>query len=65
MATAQLIIRRVFISLVKYMKKKGETKLAIENYEKLLNLWKDANQDLVDLVDAKARLAELKGMTKK
>jgi tetratricopeptide (TPR) repeat protein len=39
---------------------KGDRKLAIENYEKLVNLWKDADQDLPELMDAKVRLAKLR-----
>ena len=45
--------------------KKGDKKLAVANYEKFLNLWKDADRDLLELIDAKARMAKLKGLTSK
>ena len=45
--------------------KKGDRTKAIENYEKLLLLWKDADKDLSDLIDAKARLAKLRGVAKR
>jgi len=45
----------------KIYEQKGEKELAIKNYEKLLQLWKNADRDLVDLIDTKARLAKLKG----
>jgi hypothetical protein len=34
---------------------------AIENYARFFVLWKNADEDLPDLIDAKARLARLKG----
>ncbi len=40
--------------------KKGDKKRAIESYQTLLTLWKDADKDLPELIDAKARLAKLK-----
>ncbi len=46
----------------KIYENKGDTKLAIENYEKFLDLWRDADNDLPDLMDAKARLGKLKGI---
>jgi tetratricopeptide (TPR) repeat protein len=51
-----------FHLLGKIYEKKGDTQLAIDNYEKFLELWKDADEDLPDLIDAKARLAKLKGV---
>ena len=47
----------------KIYEKKGDTSLAVKNYEKFLELWKDADQDLPDLIDAKKRLANLKGVS--
>ena len=40
--------------------KSGDTLAAAASYEKLLNLWRDADPDLRILVDAKSRLAGLK-----
>ena len=51
-----------FYLLGKIYEKKGDEKLALENYEKFLNLWKNADEDLPDLIDAKKRLANLKGI---
>jgi len=48
-----------FHLLGKIYEKKGDTQRAIENYEKFLDLWKDADKDLPDLIDAKERLARL------
>ena len=42
-----------------------KAQLAIENIEKFLDLWKDADKDLPDLIDAKKRLAKLKEMSNK
>ncbi|MFQ5798813.1 MAG: tetratricopeptide repeat protein, partial [Bacteroidota bacterium] len=53
---------RGYYLLGRIYERKGDKKLAVENYEKFLNLWKDADNDLRDLLDAKARLAKLKGM---
>ena len=54
-----------FHLLGKIYEKKGDTQLAIEKYEKFLDLWKDADKDLSDLIDAKKRLAKLKEMSNK
>jgi tetratricopeptide (TPR) repeat protein len=43
----------------------GNLKLAIENYEKFLDLWKNADEDLPDLMEAKSRLVKLKGISNK
>ncbi len=48
-----------FYLLVKIYDKKGDNQLAIKNTEKFLDLWKDADEDLPDLIDAKKRLARL------
>ena len=44
----------------KIYEKKGDANLAVKNYEKFLELWKDADQDLPDLIDAKKRYKALK-----
>jgi len=54
-----------FNLLGKIYEKKGDTQLALKNYEKFLDLWKDADKDLPDLIDAKERLAKLKEMSNK
>ncbi len=38
----------------------GDTAKAIEHYEKLLKLWKDADPGISEVKDAKKRLAGLK-----
>ena len=53
---------RSYYLLGKIYEKKGDSKLAIENYQKLLDLWKDANPDIPELIDTKNRLAKLKGV---
>ncbi len=44
---------------------KGDTTKAIRYYEKFLNIFKQADEDLQEVIDAKTRLAELKGMSLK
>ena len=43
----------------KIYEKKGDRKLALDNYEIFLDIWKDADADLPMLHDARARLAKL------
>jgi hypothetical protein len=47
----------------KIYEEKGDTKSAIRSYQKFLDLWKNADEDLPDLIDAKKRLAGLKGVS--
>ncbi len=54
-----------FYLLGKVYEAKGDKQLAIENTEKFLDLRKDADPDLPDLIDAKHRLARLKGTSNK
>ncbi len=56
---------RCFYLLGKIFDASGDKKTAIENYEKFLTIWKDADKDLPDYVDGKSRLAKLKGMALK
>ncbi|MCI0695977.1 protein kinase [candidate division KSB1 bacterium] len=49
-----------FYLMAKIYEKQGDVKLAIENYEKLLALWKEADADLPELIETKARLAALR-----
>ncbi len=52
--TAHYMLGRIY-------EKKGETAKAIQNYQAFITMWKDADSDLIDLLDAKARLAKLAG----
>jgi tetratricopeptide (TPR) repeat protein len=45
--------------LAKLYEEKGDVAIAIENYEKFLELWKDADPGLRELEDAKKRLSSL------
>jgi len=54
-----------FYLMGKIYEKKGDRDLAIKNYEEFLNLWKEADQDLPDLIDAKARYAKIKDLVSK
>ena len=45
--------------LAKVYEQMGKRRLAINNYTKFLEMWKNADEDLPDLIDAKARLAKL------
>jgi len=55
------IYARSFYKLGKIHEQRGDGELAIENYEKFLKLWKDADPGLPEVEDAKKRLAQLKG----
>ena len=46
--------------LAKLYEEKGDAAKTIENYEKFLELWKDADPDLPELEDAKKRLDTLR-----
>ena len=54
-----------FYLMGKIYEKKGDTRLAIKNYEKFLTLWKGADEDLPDLIDAKTRYAKLTKLVSK
>ncbi len=45
----------------KIYEQKGDRNLALKNYTKFLKMWKDADEDLPALIDAKKRLKNLKG----
>ena len=49
-----------FYTLGKIYEHQGNKSKAIEHYEKFLDLWKDADPDIHEVIDAKKRLAELK-----
>ena len=50
----------VYYYLARAFEESGWTDKAIEQYEKFLSIWKDADKDVPDLIDAKKRLANRK-----
>jgi hypothetical protein len=48
--------------LGKIHEQQGDTTKAIEHYEKFLDLWKDADPGILEVEDARKRLAGLKGV---
>ena len=50
---------RSFYLMGKIYEKEANSNLAISNYKKFLDLWKDADKDLPDLIDAKNRYKKL------
>jgi len=55
------IYAKSFYMLGKIHEERGDSANAIENYEKFLSLWKDADPGIAEVDDARKRLAELKG----
>ena len=47
--------------LAKLYEEKEYKGMAIEQYEKFLEIWKNADDDLPELIDAKKRYAQLTG----
>lgn len=47
-------------SIARLYEKAGDTEKSIEHYEKFLTLWREADSDLPEIDDARARLAGLK-----
>ena len=43
----------------KVYKQKGDKNLALKSYTKFLDMWKNADEDLPELIDAKERLKNL------
>ena len=64
-ARRSIVFPKSFYLLGKIYEKKGDNQLAIKNTEKFLDLWKDADKDLPDLIDAKKRLVRVKGVSGK
>lgn len=52
---------RGFYLLGRIYENKQDKKLAVENYLTFLDLWKNADRDLPELIDAESRLASLRG----
>jgi tetratricopeptide (TPR) repeat protein len=46
-------------NLGKIYEKKGDYQLAMKYYQDFINIWKDADDDLPELIDAKSRLTKL------
>ncbi len=59
------VLGKSFYLLGKVYEKKGDKKRASESYQELLTLWKDADKDIPELIDAKARVAKLKAVATK
>ncbi len=53
------IYAKSFYMLGRISEQQGDTPKAIENYEKFLGLWKDADPGIVEVEDAEKRLASL------
>ncbi len=49
--------------LAKLYEQTGQKEKAIERYEKFLDIWKNADPDIPELIDAKTHLAKLKGVS--
>jgi tetratricopeptide (TPR) repeat protein len=56
-----LIHPKYHYKLAKLYEEKDWSVKAIVQYEKFLEIWKDADKDLPELIDAKKRLAKLQG----
>jgi len=58
----RLLIHPVYrYRLAKLYEEKGWSSKAIEQYERCVDIWKDADEDLPELIDAKKRLVKLTG----
>jgi serine/threonine protein kinase/tetratricopeptide (TPR) repeat protein len=57
----RLIHPTYYFKLAKLYEERGKLNKAIENYQKFLEIWKNADEGLPELIDVKARLAKLSG----
>jgi len=57
----RLINPKYHYHLARLYEEKGWSDKVIIKYEKFLDIWKDADEDLLEFIDAKQRLAKLKG----
>ena len=60
-----LIDPRYYYRFAKLYEDKNRPGLAIQEYEKFLEIWGNADLDLPDLIDARQRLTKLQGTPKK
>jgi len=57
-----LIHPKYYFRLAELYEQKGEKVKALENYKKFLHLWKNADPDILEVIEAKKRLSELQGI---
>jgi len=53
------VFAKAFYMLGQVCEQQGRKTMAVENYRKFLDLWKDADAGLPEVADAKKRLAAL------
>jgi len=58
-----VFVAKSYLLQARIYEKKGDREMAKASYEKFLAMWKNADPDLPDLIEAKTRLAKLKNIT--